>query len=795
MINLPVHFSEKRTIKTKQLSTARHFIFLYVTDGELSVSTHSTNCSLCKGDVLLLSPEHTFDLSASTSNTVLFLSLDDQFIYKQCGINISFICNSAEEPQKDYGELKKIILQIFSLFTESPEKNQFLIMGKLYYLLDMLVNNSINDSKISSGKNELIKYKDRKKEIINYIEENYQEHITLQDLADYLYLTPQYVSAFFKKNFSVTFKQFLNKKRLFHAERAIKYTNNPLVDIASDCGFSNFQTFYKNFVSVYKKSPNEYRKNFRRIHNEDNVMEPATIGSSVSSSVESVTHTFTVRMDSPVNNIGSEFIMNIGGAQNLLLHQFQKELLLAKQRFSFQYVRICDILSTSLIPKILPDYNYFFHNIYQILTFLYENNLIPFIELTRRIFTNLDITNSNSVSFHINSRFMDKLESFLSYCTEHLPVNWLSQWHFELWMSPDETVSQYCDAYAKIRQLIRQYIPDAKIGGPGYNSCSSACNLEDFLSEMKADSICPDFISVYLNLMTMPHTENSSPDYFSEIRISTDEQYLLKQYFSLCSLEKKYFPKIPVYITEMTSLFENNSPLLYSCFQSAFLCKNLVQLFQNCPAIGYWQLMDPRTAIGDSTADNSIWGQGLITKSNHYTPAYYMMDYLLHCRNSVIDATNNYIAARIDSMHFQIIAYHYTHIDAAYCSVPLSQVPFYQINKIFGNHGFLSMNFYLSGLDKGVYQITQILLDKKHGSTVDQLIAEFNNSNINPDEFFSLNYSKYYTTGHQYKNFCVPSENTYYVNLSDEEILPLQIDLSENAVCIWDIQKKFSSNT
>lgn len=64
----------------------------------------------------------------------------------------------------------------------------------------------------------------RIKNIQNYIQANYQSQISLNDLAQRLYLSNAYLSKYIKKNLGMTFIEYLNNVRLFHAVDEILYT-------------------------------------------------------------------------------------------------------------------------------------------------------------------------------------------------------------------------------------------------------------------------------------------------------------------------------------------------------------------------------------------------------------------------------------------------------------------------------------------------------------------------------------------------------------------------------------------
>lgn len=98
--------------------------------------------------------------------------------------------------------------------------------------------------------------------LINYIETNIGEEISLDILAKTFFISPYYLSKIFKKETGINFSNYLNKIRIEKAKVFLINTNKSLRDVYLDVGF-NSQAY---FCRVFKKStgymPGEYRKIF-----------------------------------------------------------------------------------------------------------------------------------------------------------------------------------------------------------------------------------------------------------------------------------------------------------------------------------------------------------------------------------------------------------------------------------------------------------------------------------------------------------------------------------------------------
>ncbi len=97
--------------------------------------------------------------------------------------------------------------------------------------------------------------------ILDYIDKNYAEPITLSTLATKCYFNPSYISREFKKISGKGFKEYLIEKRITEASKFLIQTELPVEKIQLNVGFSDKTRFFKEFSKLYGCTPLEYRKN------------------------------------------------------------------------------------------------------------------------------------------------------------------------------------------------------------------------------------------------------------------------------------------------------------------------------------------------------------------------------------------------------------------------------------------------------------------------------------------------------------------------------------------------------
>ncbi|MGI6326816.1 MAG: helix-turn-helix domain-containing protein [Saccharofermentanales bacterium] len=95
---------------------------------------------------------------------------------------------------------------------------------------------------------------------IRYINENYEQEITLNDISSHLNISPFYFSRLFSMSIGLTFKRYLNTLRVDKAHRLITASNRPITEIAFECGFNSIRTFNRVFSEIRGSTPSSLRQ-------------------------------------------------------------------------------------------------------------------------------------------------------------------------------------------------------------------------------------------------------------------------------------------------------------------------------------------------------------------------------------------------------------------------------------------------------------------------------------------------------------------------------------------------------
>lgn len=96
--------------------------------------------------------------------------------------------------------------------------------------------------------------------LLKYIDENYNETITLEQAGKILNLNCDYFCRLFKKATNTTFTDYLNFVRVCHTETPLTFSDKSIAEISLDAGFASVSYFNRVFKKYKLISPSEYRR-------------------------------------------------------------------------------------------------------------------------------------------------------------------------------------------------------------------------------------------------------------------------------------------------------------------------------------------------------------------------------------------------------------------------------------------------------------------------------------------------------------------------------------------------------
>lgn len=138
---------------------------------------------------------------------------------------------------------------------EHSDSSPFHIIGHLYLFLDYLIH-SAAEMKVTSGS----KLRDFYiHEALHFIEHNFQNDISVEDIAQVCGLNRSYFGKIFKLGVGKTPQEFLLNFRMSKASELLTLSQLSISDVGKAVGYDNSLHFSRAFKNVYGVSPREWR--------------------------------------------------------------------------------------------------------------------------------------------------------------------------------------------------------------------------------------------------------------------------------------------------------------------------------------------------------------------------------------------------------------------------------------------------------------------------------------------------------------------------------------------------------
>lgn len=158
-------------------------------------------------------------------------------------------------------DLREIMMQEMLYIAQHGEMTPFHLMGHLYLFLDAMTRSisSMRITRIGKLRDFYIR------EALAYVEQNFQNNISVEDIADNCGLNRSYFGKIFKEAVGKTPQEFLLNYRMTKAAELLKLTKLSIGDIGNAVGYDNQLHFSRAFKNIYSVSPREWRNQNRMV--------------------------------------------------------------------------------------------------------------------------------------------------------------------------------------------------------------------------------------------------------------------------------------------------------------------------------------------------------------------------------------------------------------------------------------------------------------------------------------------------------------------------------------------------
>lgn len=163
-----------------------------------------------------------------------------------------------------HGETKK---RVGERLQKMVEMNNFdRLLELLSVLQDLATSKEYNILNVSSYALEVSSQDhDRMETVYSYVQENFQNEVSLDQVAKRVSMTVPAFCRYFKKLTRKTFTEFVNEIRIAHACRLLGDEHLSISEVSFESGFNNLSHFNKQFKNITGASPREYRKSLKKV--------------------------------------------------------------------------------------------------------------------------------------------------------------------------------------------------------------------------------------------------------------------------------------------------------------------------------------------------------------------------------------------------------------------------------------------------------------------------------------------------------------------------------------------------
>jgi xylan 1,4-beta-xylosidase len=802
----------------------RDIELIYVIKGNLQVKVNNETLYMNSSDFLVVNSNEFHSFQSEKDNLFVILhfnnsELSSLLVQK----NLLFTCNSIKHAPPNDQEVRFVIEELLSIYIKQNNDVLVEFLEKALKLISILKINYLKNRNVDIGKFSNKNQNERLTEIIDYIQTNYRDPITLEEVARLHYISVPYLSKIFKKQTGKTFSQYLSEIRLAYAVNELETSNKPITRIALDNGFPYLAAFNRVFYENYHVKPVDYRKKLTKLtvnenadtkeisHKEKNaaLLELGKYLGSKETDRNQSLHPSEETVESQVVRIEKveaftkywSKLINIGYAKDVLNSDLQEQITLLKREIGFTYARFWGLFGDDMHVEDHSEetIRYNFSNTNKLLDFLIKNRLKPFIELGPKpkiISRTLDeIYIIQTISEKSLEEWKNLTRAFLLHSIERYGLEEVESWYFEIWSEhidpfTDETQDRnnsskkikyqepskfedYFKIFSGFKTVIMEIVPSAKVGGCGLSMELEGDKLDWLLALWKLEEVQPDFLSVYLYPIEIEKEKKHIP--IKNLQ-SANPDYMVNKLAQIRkSLKKAEYEDLELNVTEWNISPVNRDFLHDSSFKATYMVKNIIEILTNNKVnmIGYWLCSDIFSDFRDSK--NLLHGgAGLLTKSGIKKPSYHAFALLKQLGELVVAKGDNYLVTKKSGERYQLLCFNYKHFNYSYYLHPEGSTGVNEQYDIFENNETLNLSLEIQGIANGKYRIKELKLNREHGSILDEWLNFGAVDGMKPDEIEYL------------KQICIPYMKVEYENV-ENNLIKLNGILKPHEVRLYEL--------
>ncbi|MFT8347541.1 helix-turn-helix domain-containing protein [Clostridium saccharoperbutylacetonicum] len=688
--------------------SSRNIDIVYCLGGNTTIKIDGVEYTSNSDDVVVINSMKNYEICDVRQALYVILTVDYYELKKLINdTNKFFVCNSIIEDNENYIELKNIIKKILNCHFDDDEYRDIYYLRYSSDLIIYLLNNFSNTS-ISFSDDDR-----RMNEIIDYIESNYRYSIKLEDVANSLYLSPQYFAKYFKEKTGTTFLKYLNNVRLNHSINDLNNTKSTITKVALDNGFPNITSFTKVFYEKYGINPTKYRKKLEDIDVDNKKqIDDYEIKKSLSNFNNEKKVVGDKKLNIDLNNLLEcnrywAKVVNFGLTKDLLNEKICNQLKLLKEELKFENARV-----------IINFEDTEFYELQNALDFLMDLKIGIWLVLDLNSYYDKEIVSLfKSVLIFLANRYGTQVQNMT----------------FEL-LYNGRNYYEYALIYKRIEKILADYNVAKKLMGPGLFLDKDGLNLKEYLSIMHKNNIEPQ----YLTLSIAPYMLSKIGD--KEVNNKpADTNYILNQYKLVTEIMSNMKLNLKIYFTQWEEFQGKNNILNDSCYRGANIVKNIIECFNKVEGLS---LITPLDLLSRISGNGIVEGlTGIICGKGMKKPAYYAYNFFNKTDKYYVTSDDNCFVSASGNRSIQIISHNCKKLNYKYYTKNSEELSLDNMNELYDDEEKLNITFKINNIPNSNYLIKIRTINQNIGSIQDEWkrMGYKDTSNVGPEEIKYLN--------------------------------------------------------
>lgn len=184
----------------------------------------------------------------------IFLTCHDEFSFARQAIKLQCLDYILKPATADL--VNETIQKAIEHITARQKEQVYKEYGKIYF-------NTISEPEPATEPDS----KTAVTQVEDYIAMNIDSELTVEELANMVYLSAAHLSRLFKKKHNMTVNDYITSQRMKVAKELLDTTNLSVTMVSAKSGYSNYSYFIKMFKKTYGKTPRVYREELAQLKN------------------------------------------------------------------------------------------------------------------------------------------------------------------------------------------------------------------------------------------------------------------------------------------------------------------------------------------------------------------------------------------------------------------------------------------------------------------------------------------------------------------------------------------------